>query len=79
MPQGAHTPVLQPWPDRERDVHRLSRQPHVIDVTGSLISLFECVTADWVGTAVLARTALIAQLRATVIARLAALASAAET
>jgi hypothetical protein len=50
-----------------------------MDVTGSLISLFECVTAHWVGVAVLARTALIAQLRATVIAPPAALASAAET
>jgi hypothetical protein len=50
-----------------------------MDAIGSLISLFECVTAGWVGIAVLARTALIAQLRATVIAVLAALASAAET
>jgi hypothetical protein len=40
-----------------------------MDVAGSLISLFECVTADWVGIAVLARAALIALLRPAVIAR----------
>jgi hypothetical protein len=50
-----------------------------MDVTGSLISLFECITADSAGIAVLARAALIAPLRPAVIARLAVSACAPET